>query len=439
MLNNKTFKKMDLEEYLEMFPQEIRHTLNRIAQIDSSAQNDVHGLEKQMENLFTKCSHLEIGSPEANRSIRGKYCKVLEDADTKVYLAENISDSAKRLARNLDSKLLEMKCKLERNNSGITEILERRVLEMDDSSIDAESCTTDHRSRSKPEKRVMPIPAAARIVGGIRQKKHRGRQSDNPKGTGTGKSSTFVSKSQEKSEEKLTDNSESTGNSSNFGGTEPKSSSKLEKRRDGNLIFGTPSEKRLAVSSYTTTKPVPARRDTTHHPVRPATHHNQSAASFIGAGDAITPVAMQKIAALKQIHGVGLTADVSETDIDADAASPTNIKNTSTSIGCSKRELQAFQNLSLHSSSSLPENGNKIDVDHTSDGEWTYDLTETRYCVCNQISYGDMVGCDNKRCPIEWFHYPCVGITSAPKGKWYCPKCVSRSSNTRKSTNTKKN
>lgn len=27
--------------------------------------------------------------------------------------------------------------------------------------------------------------------------------------------------------------------------------------------------------------------------------------------------------------------------------------------------------------------------------EWTYDPNEPRYCICNQISYGEMVACDN--------------------------------------------
>ncbi|KAI1707177.1 PHD-finger domain-containing protein [Ditylenchus destructor] len=39
-------------------------------------------------------------------------------------------------------------------------------------------------------------------------------------------------------------------------------------------------------------------------------------------------------------------------------------------------------------------------------------------------SDGDMVACDNKNCPYEWFHYGCVGITAPPKGKWFCPHCV---------------
>lgn len=63
-------------------------------------------------------------------------------------------------------------------------------------------------------------------------------------------------------------------------------------------------------------------------------------------------------------------------------------------------------------------------VEQTNEGEWSYDPNEPRYCTCNQVSYGDMVACDNDACPYEWFHYPCVGITQPPKGKWYCPKCT---------------
>jgi len=57
------------------------------------------------------------------------------------------------------------------------------------------------------------------------------------------------------------------------------------------------------------------------------------------------------------------------------------------------------------------------------DQDWNFDPNEPRYCICNQVSYGDMVACDNEDCPYEWFHYPCVGIEAPPKGKWYCPTC----------------
>ncbi|XP_055297572.1 inhibitor of growth protein 4 isoform X2 [Sitodiplosis mosellana] len=51
------------------------------------------------------------------------------------------------------------------------------------------------------------------------------------------------------------------------------------------------------------------------------------------------------------------------------------------------------------------------------------DPNEPTYCVCQQVSYGEMIGCDNTECPIEWFHFACVGLTTKPKGKWFCPKC----------------
>lgn len=65
--------------------------------------------------------------------------------------------------------------------------------------------------------------------------------------------------------------------------------------------------------------------------------------------------------------------------------------------------------------------GSEFQVDG---GDWAYDPNEPRYCICNQVSYGEMVGCDNGDCPIEWFHYGCVGLTQAPKGKWFCPQCT---------------
>jgi len=51
------------------------------------------------------------------------------------------------------------------------------------------------------------------------------------------------------------------------------------------------------------------------------------------------------------------------------------------------------------------------------------DPNEPTYCICNRVSFGEMVGCDNADCKVEWFHFECVGLTHPPKGKWYCPDC----------------
>ncbi|GKV19450.1 hypothetical protein SLEP1_g29711 [Rubroshorea leprosula] len=64
------------------------------------------------------------------------------------------------------------------------------------------------------------------------------------------------------------------------------------------------------------------------------------------------------------------------------------------------------------------------------------DPNEPTYCFCNQVSFGEMVACDNpdacNRCKIEWFHFGCVGLKEQPKGKWYCSDCAA-AKNRRKS------
>lgn len=66
--------------------------------------------------------------------------------------------------------------------------------------------------------------------------------------------------------------------------------------------------------------------------------------------------------------------------------------------------------------------GNAIDDEE--EEEEPVDPDEPRYCFCNQVSYGQMVGCDDKDCAREWFHLSCVGLTHPPnkKGKFVFSK-----------------
>lgn len=48
------------------------------------------------------------------------------------------------------------------------------------------------------------------------------------------------------------------------------------------------------------------------------------------------------------------------------------------------------------------------------------------YCLCRNVSFGEMIACDNPKCKYEWFHYSCVGLTRAPRGRWNCPLCKNR-------------
>jgi inhibitor of growth protein 3 len=63
----------------------------------------------------------------------------------------------------------------------------------------------------------------------------------------------------------------------------------------------------------------------------------------------------------------------------------------------------------------------EVDGDGEGEGE-----DHRKYCTCRNVSYGDMVACDNDECPYEWFHWQCVGMTREPGGEWFCGECKAK-------------
>ncbi|KMT18247.1 hypothetical protein BVRB_2g024140 isoform A [Beta vulgaris subsp. vulgaris] len=76
--------------------------------------------------------------------------------------------------------------------------------------------------------------------------------------------------------------------------------------------------------------------------------------------------------------------------------------------------------LAASAASTAPANPPSMDLDVP------VDPNEPTYCLCNQVSYGEMVACDHPDCRIEWFHFGCVGLKEKPKGKWYCSDCAGK-------------
>ncbi|KAK9329485.1 hypothetical protein V1520DRAFT_343220 [Lipomyces starkeyi] len=58
--------------------------------------------------------------------------------------------------------------------------------------------------------------------------------------------------------------------------------------------------------------------------------------------------------------------------------------------------------------------------------------SQKTYCICDDVSYGDMIACDDKNCKIEWYHLGCVNMKRPPKGEWICPLCTERLRNQNK-------
>ncbi|XP_055874597.1 uncharacterized protein LOC129926016 [Biomphalaria glabrata] len=45
------------------------------------------------------------------------------------------------------------------------------------------------------------------------------------------------------------------------------------------------------------------------------------------------------------------------------------------------------------------------------------------WCICKGKDEGKMIKCDNSQCSIKWFHFECIHLKRAPKGKWFCSEC----------------
>ncbi|XP_058177801.1 LOW QUALITY PROTEIN: inhibitor of growth protein 3-like [Anopheles ziemanni] len=140
------------------------------------------------------------------------------------------------------------------------------------------------------------------------------------------------------------------------------------------------------------------------------------------AGSSASGVLANTASAMALLHSSTATAVSTSSVSSLDGNRGEDTKGDSIS-GAGSTTLTASSGSSTSGSVVLKESG--MVVQQTPEGEWSYDPNEPRYCICNQVSYGDMVACDNEDCPFEWFHYPCVNITSSPKGKWYCPQCSS--------------
>lgn len=109
-------------------------------------------------------------------------------------------------------------------------------------------------------------------------------------------------------------------------------------------------------------------------------------------------------------------------------------------------QMKTNLNKKFHTEETIIADTNKIEKNNTepstsktqcseskiSESSNTEKDVEPTYCICEEVSYGDMVCCDNDLCPIEWFHFGCISLTRKPRGKWYCPKCRGVNSKTMK-------
>ncbi|XP_015372222.1 PREDICTED: inhibitor of growth protein 3-like [Diuraphis noxia] len=336
----------DFLEKLELLPQEMKNRTAEITKLDLQVENSMNYIRSNVDTLFSIADTMNSDDLKDNfKTIMKEGDKALELSDSKLQIAENMQKLLSKYINRLDLELQGFKTELEADKSGITELIEKKILDSDQSN------TSNHKENDYETNKY--------IFGETEEVLNN------------------VSSINQKSIEVASDASSSEELVSYF-------------QPDTN-----PVNSQMA--------PFPL--------------------SFTMGADCspISAVVSEAIVSSQKHRSASLIASFDAIDYDQ----ITDKSEFLSKAYFNNKEMPEF----IKSSNNQTNKKKKlrrgiICKEISTDEEESIDPNEPRYCLCNQVAYGTMVACDNKKCPIEWFHYECVGITRSPHGKWYCPKCV---------------
>lgn len=390
-----------LEDFLEVvegIPSEVKERTSEIRELDINIHNAVASLDEQMKVFFSNAKRMKSGEKAAAfEKIRRQYYKMLDDADEKVNIASNLHDSLERYVRRIDAEIEKFKCELEADSPGITEILEKKSLELDEPSKENQKENRSSYSRSS---------MSSLLSGSEWRHSHAKKEDCDP------------------------------NLSSSLSLSPPVSASSLSYTlghigAGGNAIAAAASQAIAATQQMRhgrCTASLAASFDAVSQGVLPADLSIGSELAHAAKAALAASSLSQEAggagawAALEPSGGAGASGAARESSAAASSQASLSVGPPQT-----KRQRKGRNSAPVRESAP-PTEGLAPDavLDPVIESpDWTYDPNEPRYCVCNQVSYGNMVACDNPKCPLEWFHYACVGITAPPKGKWFCPQCAS--------------
>ncbi|KAG8439820.1 hypothetical protein GDO86_005837 [Hymenochirus boettgeri] len=394
-----------LEDYLEMIeqlPMDLRDRFTEMREMDLQVQNAMDQLEQRVGEFFMNAKKNKPEWREEQMStIKKDYFKALEDADEKVQLANQIYDLVDRHLRKLDQELGKFKMELEADNAGITEILERRSLELDTPS---QPVNNHHvHSHSSGEKRKHNPSSHHSTTDHIPEKKFKSEAL----------LSTLTSEASKENTQASTNNVYSVNS------TQPLASYNIGSLSSGAGAGAITMAAAQAVQATAQMKE--GRRTSSLRASIEAFKNNDFQLGISLSRDSAGYSSSALASTLTQTLTSSATTDSrsgrKSKNNNKSSSQQSSSSSSSSLSSCSSSSALAHE-LSHQQTAVIPESESNNQVD------WTYDPNEPRYCICNQVSYGEMVGCDNQDCPIEWFHYGCVGLSEAPKGKWYCPQCT---------------
>ena len=410
-----------LEDYLEMIehlPIELRDRFTEMREIDLGVENTVDRYVVLHWFILSLCSSLQdrqktffagaaamsnTEREEQYNNIRKDYTKVVEESKEKIQIAEESYGLVDRYLRKLDQELHKFQLELEADNRGITEILEKRSLELDAPASRPSSFLKENRA----PKKLKTQPHHTTIAHGGGMERVMGRM---------GAGATLAG---------------AVGGGGGGGGGPVYS---LEQIGASSSAIAQAASQAIAATQL-----VPGRRSSSLKASYEAINLGVASTEF-SIGRELATAANSALAAtstdLTQGAGPGQQQQLggNQNRIKHKLKLPKTATSNSISLsldmvggvgGSFLDDVGATDPAGLlgdlTTPSPLPAMSPSTSLTPGqgqgggSDQEWNYDPNEPRYCICNQVSYGDMVACDNEDCPYEWFHYPCVGVTAPPK------------------------
>lgn len=381
-----------LEDYIELIeqlPQDLRDRFTDMRELDLKVQNNIDGLDSRVRRFFVEARKSKPEQVEEEyKNIHHSYKLALDNAEEKVSMASQIYDLVDRHLRKLDQELSRFKMELEADCSGITEILERRsMVGAEERSLDILYNATYNNAHGAepPKKKFGDIErlSTATLTNGVSNKMFGGTYN------------------------------------SPLGATYPPVKSSLQSSQA--------TQKSLSLSKQTSPGNILSNKPLIAGSLK---EQGRTAQASLKAMNAAQKKAEQLGNSLSMSGLLSATPNKQSSNSTSSNASSSLIDVTGNSYGTPSPSQNLHKQNSLQNRQQKAgrrgQKGMTSQDKPFNDGnsvEWVPDPNEPTYCLCNQVSYGEMVGCDNPSCPIEWFHYGCVGLSDAPKGKWYCPDC----------------
>lgn len=389
-----------LEDYLELIeqlPQDLRDRFTEMRELDLKVQNAIDTMDSKVDKFFkeAKDAKPEVRKQEYSK-LKENYDKALEDADEKVNMASQIFDLVDRHLRKLDQELSKFKMELEADCAGITETLEKRSMTYDDApSTDSFNYSSPYQNHEPHDKKKHDLDRYAILNG-------------------------FASSSEAAAASPMPPTYSSLPASPQAALHDYPSSSGSLSYTLGHVGAGSAAIAAAAKQAVTSTMQ--------QHQGR------RGAQASFKASVATAMKAEQLSNSLQSLLGTTSTSDprrqnyvdVIGTNRYQSSISPKTVSDISMTPQSTSQKSRKRNRTVTTTPIATPVAPVVEEPAMGSSLDWVPEPNEPTYCLCNQVSYGEMVGCDNPDCPIEWFHYGCVGLTDAPEGKWYCPRCSGR-------------